>query len=240
MKKMLLNRIKPKVGFRAAVWRAFTLVELMVSMGVFIVFLGVVSTSYINVVRSQRQANETRRAISEARDFMQTLADDFRSGTIDYDCYGSEKPMLCPISTFNSRGKYLALIDKNHNMKTVYWFDSEKKSLKLRKFERIIGAENTFKPSQGFDETDKSDRSEAGWRVLFSDNLKVADAIFDVYPPIDPYLRSNYQENQYQFQPGVRLLLTFSMARSGSSSYNFTLQTSFSSRMYGRRSGSGS
>lgn len=228
--------------------KAFTLVELMVSMGIFVIFLGIVSTSYISVIRSQRQANETRRVISEARDFMQTLADDFRLGTIDYGCY-DDMEHLCPISferfyqnrtSFNNNGAYLALIDKNYHKKTVYWFDSEKKSLKLRKFERA-GQENIFKPGQGFEESARGDRTEGGWLAVFSDNLKVDNAVFDVYPVVDPYLRDNYKKNQYQFQPGVKLSLTFAMARQNSAPHYFTLQTSFSSRMYGspgsRRSG---
>ncbi len=219
----------------------FTLIELMVSMGIFIVFLGVVSTSYISVVRSQRQANDTRGIISEARDFMQTLTDDFRTGTVDYDCYDERGRDLCPIATerfyqnrtfFNGQTAYLALADKDRRRKTVYWFDSEKHTLKLRKFDRV-GQNNIFKPGPGFDDIENNNDVENGWRVLFSDKLRVVDAAFEIYPVINPYLQDNYALNQYQFQPSASLLLTFDAVKQNSIFHHFTMQTSFSSRTYG-------
>ncbi len=65
----------------------FTLIELLVSIAIFVMFLGVVSLSYIGIVRSQRQANEVRKMYSDVRSFVESLAEDMRLGTIDYDCY---------------------------------------------------------------------------------------------------------------------------------------------------------
>lgn len=41
----------------------FTLIELMISIVIFVLFLGIVSQSYISIVRTQREANEVRRCI---------------------------------------------------------------------------------------------------------------------------------------------------------------------------------
>ena len=67
--------------------KGFTLVELLVSIAIFVVFLGVVSVSYIGIVREQRQANEVRKMYTEVRSFVEDLSQDMRLGSIDYECY---------------------------------------------------------------------------------------------------------------------------------------------------------
>lgn len=93
-----------KLGKLNDVRPAFTLVELLVSISIFVIFLGVVSVSYIGIVRSQRQANDVRKMYSDVRSFVSSLEEDMRLGTIDYNCYAEPQKFLLPPGFLGASG----------------------------------------------------------------------------------------------------------------------------------------
>lgn len=211
----------------------FTLIEIVVSIAVFVMFLGIIATSYVGIVRAQQQTNLTRGAIAEARNFMESLAQDFRLGTIDYKCYDeaflNNAQIECPIAHepfFRTKKLFLALVDRSNSRKNIYWFDSDAKTVKLRKFEGFI--------NNGFVSWIAQKGYEDGWRALFSNDVKIEKAFFDVFPPLEPYSSENYQKNQYQFQPYVTVFMALNLAKANFSkeALLLNLQTSFSSRVY--------
>jgi prepilin-type N-terminal cleavage/methylation domain-containing protein len=220
----------------------FTLIELLVSLSLFVIFLGVVSSSYISVVRSQRQANTVRKMYSHVRTFMDTLNQEVRLGTIDYDCYEkvyNEKTDVnkCPPEvasdiaiSADGFSSYLAIVNKDQTEKTIYKYDHENKTIKVKKFIQSGGG---WSPSPEFDTA--IIESSDGFKNLFPNELQVTGATFALYPAVNPYSKAHYKENQYQFQPKVTLFLTVANAGQSLPPFHLNLQTSISSRVYTRQ-----
>ncbi len=219
---------------------AFTLVELLVSLALFIVFLGILSTSYVGVVRAQKQANSVRKMYVQVRTFMETLAQDVRLGTIDYDCYenivnaANANSSLCPVSmppiAADGGSPYLALVNMDKTEKTVYWFDNLNHVIKLKKFVQTNGV---WASAPDFDVAaiDGGD----GFQTMLSADLKVENLIFAIYPAVNPYSHSHYSDNQFQFQPKVTVFVAVKNSSSNLPPFELHLQTSFSSRVYSRK-----
>lgn len=231
--------------------RGFTLIELLVSITVFVIFLSVVSVSYIGIVRSQRQANEFRRMYSDVRSFIESLAEDMRLGTIDYDCYretGSFDPGLtnpCPFSTIidpqssaPDASPYLAIVNRDRTQKTVYWFDKENGQLKVKRYERLGGLDEvdiaSWSDVPGYGPGDEGADPVTGSRSLLSNMVKVKTLTFAVNPPVNPYSSANYAKNQYQFQPKVTMSMTVENANENVPPFHLDFQTTLSSRVYTR------
>ena len=64
--------------------RGFTLVEMLVSMSIFVIFTGILINSYASIVRAQQEANDFRVMYTEARRVFDSLVLEFRDGMVDY------------------------------------------------------------------------------------------------------------------------------------------------------------
>lgn len=217
----------------------FTLVELLVSISIFVIFLGVVATSYIGIVRSQRQANSIRKMYSEVRTMLEILAEDMRLGTIDYDCYEQNADISqCPaeikgsLNGISPQGTTFLLVIANQDkqVKTAYWYDQAQQTLGMKKYVRS-GNAWASSPEYNVPLGDSGN----GFRPLLSQDLKVKSLAWALYPPVNPYSKENYSQNQYQFQPKVTAFLTVESSSSGLPPFHLDLQTSFSSRVYSRK-----
>lgn len=71
--------------------RGFTLVELLISMGIFLMFTTILLNSYVSIVTSQREADDYRKIYSEGRKVFQLLSDEVRNGVIDTTYQDSAK-----------------------------------------------------------------------------------------------------------------------------------------------------
>ncbi len=233
--------------------KGFTLVELLVSIAIFVIFLGVVSVAYIGIVRSQRQANEVRKMYSDVRTFIESLSEDMRLGTVDYDCYalgasGGSDPFVtnpCPFSTIidpqsstADQSPYLAIVNKDHTQKVVYWFDKDLGKLNVKRYQRG-GASDQVDISQwgdalGYSSGDEGADPNTGSRSLFSENIHVKNLTFSVNPAVNPYISANYDKNQYQFQPKVTMTITVENANNNLPPFHLDFQTTLSSRVYSR------
>lgn len=213
--------------------KGFTLIELLVSIAIFVIFLGVVSVSYIGIVRSQRQANDVRKMYSDVRGFVESLEQDMRLGTIDYDCYQDPDPTVqvdCPFDT--TQGHYLAIVNKDHTEKVVYWLDNSNGSgqIKVVRY-RLANPDNFGVSSWGV-----APGYENGGAALFSGLVKVTNLTFLVNPPVNPYSSKHYSQSQYQFQPKVTMTMTVENAAPNAAPFHLDFQTTLSSRVYNRAS----
>ena len=216
--------------------KGFTLVELLVSMAVFVIFLGVVSTSYVGIVRSQRQANAVRKMYSEVRTLMDTMSSDMRLGSPDYDCYEASSDVnKCPAEVKNKlqleadgSSIYLALVNKDNTEKTFYWFDPTAQKLKLKKFSIANGAWAA--------EADYVDQLDEGFKPLLADDIKITNLTFMIAPIVNPYSHAHYDQSQFQFQPKVTVLLSVENLNSTLPPFHLDLQTTISSRVYSLQS----
>lgn len=215
----------------------FTLVELLVSIAVFVVFLGVVASSYVNIVRSQRQANLIRKMYSQVRIVMDQMATDTRLGTIDYDCY---EPGLevstCPPEVKNiaqiapdGMSSVLVIVNKDHTLKTVYRFDPVTSNVTFKRYIFSVGGWITppeFNPDP--------ENAPDGFLSLLGGEVKVKNLAFAIYPPVNPYSQQHALQNHFQFQPKVTAFLTIENGSPNLPPFHLDLQTTFSSRVYSR------
>jgi|GEM_PF-7112901 len=69
--------------------RGFTLVELLIAMTVFAVFIGTLASSYLFLTRAQRDTNELRKVYSEGRFLMDEMISVVRGSEVAYGCYNA-------------------------------------------------------------------------------------------------------------------------------------------------------
>lgn len=222
--------------------KGFTLVELLVSITVFVIFLGIASQSYVNIVRTQRQANEVRKMYSEVRQFMDLLTEEIRLSSIDYFCYepGATQDfdattVICdpdialnPI-TNSGMTKVLALVRKGGLQKTVFKVtpsrdDSSREIVQVKRYERIAG---TWQQVAGFLEESS----------LLSDNIEIENLTFSIFPNRNPYSDDIeiIRDTSYQFQPKVTVFLSVKNAEEITVPFSGDFQTTVSSRVYSRK-----
>lgn len=214
--------------------KGFTLIELLVSLSIFIVFLGVISQSYVAIVRAQRQANGVRKTYSEVRSVMETFAQDIRLNTPDYDCYEQSQDLhLCPADITNylllESQHYLVLTNQDKTAKIVYRFDPSTSTVQVKHYQKTNDVWEAQIP-QG-----DADQTQDGFQPLLSKEIKVKNLNFALYPLKNPYSQTHYAESQYQFQPHVKIFMTVETTRENLPPYVINLQTSFSSRVYSRK-----
>lgn len=167
--------------------RAFTLIEMLISISVFMLFLGIVAQSYMSLVTANRKANDIQKMYREVRFVFDTLAQEIRNGAIDYTCGD-------PI-----QHNTLCISHPKNGEQFLYKFADKKLLVK---------------------------RDAGGFQPVTSDNLKIDDMSFTVFPEQNPYAQTAAGNDAVQWQPSVRIELK-------TSGYDF--KTTYSSRAYGRK-----
>jgi prepilin-type N-terminal cleavage/methylation domain-containing protein len=109
----------------------FTLIELLVAMGIFVVFIGILISSYGSLIRAYAEANQYREVYVEARDVFETLVREIRDGMVDYDFMKSNP------------GTGLILISKDGLYRTEVVYNEDKEQLTLKKNLVSIAEEST-------------------------------------------------------------------------------------------------
>lgn len=194
--------------------KGFTLVELLISMAIFMVFTGILINSYGHLVRTQQRSNEYRILYSEAREVFDGMVQELRENAVDYG-YNSQ---CGAVNGFNGPVSELFLISKDAAIRTKLSFDEEKKAL----FKFIENVK---------DQTDLVFAEENGVR-LSSEKVEIEKMQFFVSPKINPYSRDNFSVQMARFHPKVTVFATFKTIGTGEEAFSFNLQTTVSSRFY--------
>ncbi len=215
---------------RGANRRGFTLVELMISILVFVIFLSAASDSYISIIRAQKQTNEIRKMYAEVRSFTEMLAEDLRLSSIDYECY--LPPTLemgfstnCPAQGIESLSSgmtnVLHLANRNGFEKKAVVYNRDEGTVEISRYVKIL---NEWQ--QLGTEPEK----------LFSGAVKIKNLSFAIFPVQSPYSGESeiYLDPKKQFQPKVTVFLTAANAYGSLPEFNLDYQTTISSRVYNR------
>jgi len=168
--------------------KGFTLIELLIAMTIFVVFLGVVVSSYASIIKSQRDTNDYRRIYSEGRTVFEKVVDEVRNGVL-----------LFPDQNVGLDKSTLRLISNESGEIVQFKFYPEEGKLKIK---------------EGFEEA----------YYLNSDDVKIEDFQFHIYPDRDPYASENVSFDYLQFQPQVTIFAEFEEG--------IPFQTTISSRTY--------
>lgn len=184
--------------------KGFTLIEMMVAMAIFVMFLGVLIGSYTDIVKSQQEANDYRVLYSEARRVFDKITEEVRNGAIYYGIdvdYRNVNERLVLISMEGDRHVVFEYDEDEGNI----WFGEDVSSILTDYL--LISPDN--------------------------DRISVTDFNVFVSPVDDPYKLENVFKDGLQFQPKVTVFATFEMERRKSGTpYSMDLQTTISSRSY--------
>lgn len=87
--------------------RAFTLVELIVSVGLFSIVIVIAMTAYLSLISLDRKARATNDIMTNLSFVMESMSRSIRTGT-DYDCGGIGSVANCP-----NGANYFSFVDEN-------------------------------------------------------------------------------------------------------------------------------
>jgi len=217
--------------------KGFTLIEILIAISIFAILMTTVSSSYINIARSQREANAIREMYSQLRYVYNVIGEEARSKTIDYGCprqIGIDAGSQSDTCTGNelqlaAKDSYLALINRDATQRTVFLIDddseNEGKILSFKK-ESKGQADEVWRPDNGF---------ESGFVEIELTGLKLNSMRFDIAPLNDPFDPDNITCGVVQFQPSVTVYSSIESDNQSVSDFTLDLQTSFSSRVYNKQ-----
>ncbi|NIA02467.1 MAG: prepilin-type N-terminal cleavage/methylation domain-containing protein [Nitrospirae bacterium] len=187
--------------------KGFTLIEMMVAMAIFVMFLGVLIGSYTDIVKSQQEANDYRVLYSEARRVFDKITEEVRNGAIYYKNID-----------YRSDNQSLVLISMDGDRHVVFEYDEDEENIWF-----------------GEDILEEQIRKQTDYLLISPDNDRISVTEFNVFvsPVDDPYKLENTFNDGLQFQPKVTVFATFEMERrKGGTPYSVDLQTTVSSRSY--------
>ncbi|MFA6435616.1 MAG: prepilin-type N-terminal cleavage/methylation domain-containing protein [Candidatus Gracilibacteria bacterium] len=213
--------------------KAFTLVELIISMVIFTVFVGVASTTYIYVSRALRHAAEVRSVYAETRFLMDKITQDVRLYTIDYECYeaaavmdssyGSDYGECSGASSgLSAQGQTssLHLISADGLHRVSYRFqDGEFSILELDYDTTAVN----WIASEGY---------YSGFQLFETQRVDLDYVQFMIKPLSSPY--ENYTRDNSHYQPSVNVVIAArSMSTLLPEVLQVKMQSTIASRVYG-------
>lgn len=200
--------------------KGFTLLEMIISLGIFMLFLAAIFGTYIQITGLQQKTNLGREAIAEAREIMTYISEEVKDKAIDYSCYSSLFPCVNGINGNNI--EEISLISKDGLQRTIIKKIREPETGQIY-LTTINQSRTNTANQQWIDQTQES--------KLHSDTLKFRDITFQITPNQDPF--SNNIEiasrDDLQYQPVIHVNLNVAQPESDST---IVLETSISSRIY--------
>ncbi len=197
--------------------KGFTLVEMLISMAIFMTFTGILISSYTGIIRAQRDANSYREMYVQARQVMETLVQELRDGMVDYGNSTIAKNGLNEGEMF--------IISRDAMTRTHVCYDKTKEVVSI----------DVVKLSADVDKKNFGDKT-CGDKdfVPLNDSKSVRVTKFRVYysPKIDPFDPKSVNFSTSQFQPRVTVYAEFTKDIGNGKTYKMDLQTTVSSRVY--------
>ena len=213
--------------------QGFTLIELLISITIFSGFMIVASNAFVDIIRAQKTANETRLIYSELRDFVDLVDTQMREGGIDYFCYNQELKKEIDFSATSLVRCYdgaTLQIDSENNLRTIA---KDGLTSSIIKFEppKADGTGGGIYQLR-FRNNNGSWIQEPGYenyKPIDFLNLKVNDLRMEIYPKEDPQSAAAQKKLETQIQPMVRLYLDVG-SRSANVPFDMKFQTSLTAR----------
>jgi type II secretory pathway pseudopilin PulG len=194
---------------------AFTLVEMLMAITIFMIFMGFAMGSYLRFQALQREAALTRTVILELESAMSVMVDAVKQNVVDYDSYS----FFNPVSLGSSKvleGNRLALLDPNSGEQTVFFWDKDAGLLTEQRFT------SDGSPKAGFIEA----------LPLHSDLVDASLVSFEIFPTKNPYDSEFVFDDELQFQPHVSIDIEFTSLGRIRDTISLDLHTSVTSRFY--------
>ncbi|KKT02953.1 MAG: hypothetical protein UV80_C0001G0055 [Candidatus Peregrinibacteria bacterium GW2011_GWF2_43_17] len=188
----------------------FTLIEMIVSICIFTIFISMLAGTYLYIARAQRETAEARKVYSGLRDVVEEISEEVKLSGIYYDCYSGVLVGVNECSTYfdlarGSVATSLALMD-DENLK-IFVLEDGKVGVKEYEYSDGLWVPKTSS-------------------YLSGEDFNVDSFYFGIFPAEDP--SDNYEDLSVQYQPHVTLYVSVS-SEGGT---ELDLQTSISVRKY--------
>jgi len=187
--------------------KGFTLIEMMISMSIFVIFVGVLINSYSSIVRAQRDVNNYRLMYSESRRVFDTVVQKLRDGVVDYSALENTN-----VTAFGM-----------HKVNVISKDGLEQFTIEF------VKASDLDEDLYGFVRIVNQDGEEVR---LNSSDISVIEFNFEPYPYFDPYNIENVSVDGLQFQPMITISGKFQRAKEVGDPYEVEFRTTISSRVY--------
>lgn len=220
--------------------KGFTLIEVLIALTIFVIFITSMSSAYLSIARSQRSANAIREMYSELRHIVTLMSEEAKSKTIDYNCYlgipkiieDSEDTIIrkippstaCNELTSRLSNEYLALIDSESKERTIFKTEKDADTGETKVFmfrETNTGA--AWEADEGY---------ATGYQEISLKSFKFRGLKFEIAPLTDPFDPENVGCGPAQFQPSVSIYSSVYGSRPDTERFDLDLQTTLSSRVY--------
>lgn len=217
--------------------KGFTLIEVLVALTIFMIFIVSITRSYLDIAQSQRESNAVREIYSEMRYIYSLISEEARSKTIDYGCPASSdtqgdsfvsQSSACSDLMNVERQNYLALISGDGTQRTVFKIEDDlttgEKAFFIAK-ENFTGV--TWEPAEG--------HRQNTFVQLELNYVKINGFEFGIAPLADPFASANVACGPVQFQPSVSIYSSIEGKQRNVSNFKLDLQTTISSRVYNKQ-----
>jgi prepilin-type N-terminal cleavage/methylation domain-containing protein len=209
---------------------AFTLIEVIIAVTVFTIFMGLSIGAYLSFHRAQQDAATTRALLLEMESVFNSVTQSIHENQIDYEAFasvsGAANDILAEVDRLTDitlievsesmEGGSLYLISPSGETQYVYDWDSEAETFTLQAFDESgLEADGYSDPIQ-----------------LHSDSVKVSHVSFEIFPEEDPYATENRSDSSVQYQPIVRMNMSFTAQGRMDKTITLDLKTSVTSRFY--------
>lgn len=209
--------------------KGFTLVEMLVAIGIFSIFMGVLMTSYMSIVKGLRGAEEYRQLYADSRHVFDTILENARNSTVYGACnsvsdegFGSSD--LNTLSFCSTDGGKKVTFEYTAPVVVESSDDSDGEDSVDE-----IGTLTMTTEEKANLLVDESGYAFPEESVLNSDGVSISSFSFRVFPTNDPF-SSKYDGIPYQ--PVVIVQATFEKESVSGSTYSMPLQTAISLRTY--------
>lgn len=196
--------------------RGFTLIEMIVAITVFLFFLGFAFSSIQSIVKANGAANAAQKSYRDARHILDELAANIRSHAIDFECLDPRTTDIACAEpeVRDGRGKkILPLLSTDGRTRVIYKFENDV----LLKFQTNRSSMEVPFPTP----------SLSDWKHVSAGNVPLRSLSFTIAPLKNPLAAEFALNDEIQIQPLVRIRL-----QTGA----LTLQTTYSTRIYGKHS----
>lgn len=205
--------------------KGFTLLELVISLGIFMIFTTAVISSFLSLTASTTRANLNREQVSEANQIFEYIQSIAKENALDYS--------------------FLETAQQTNNSQTYAFISPDRLTRFLIRSQCPTSANSPEEFCKV--ESSTSNRSNISqefildgslWTPLHSENLRITKFNLESFPERSPFTTDQIIESQNQFQPITHITLNLSRNKTDnyqealSRSNPITLQTSISSRSY--------
>ncbi|MFA5052306.1 MAG: prepilin-type N-terminal cleavage/methylation domain-containing protein, partial [Patescibacteria group bacterium] len=151
--------------------KGFTLIEMIVTLSIFVLVLLIATNAYVIFNQTQRKVADAQKIQDDVRYLMEVVAQDIRLGRINYSYYATEHIDLHPLVTQTTPVSILALISQSGDMIFYRWVSA---SQSVQYCKELTPGECDL-------------TAGLGWNDLTPYGVSVADLHFIITPTADPF-----------------------------------------------------